>query len=136
MNSKPSLDPQITLANDRITYRSAIRFRLHPESADLAQRLRRSRDKQVYLDTESVPLAHLRKFHERTAVWPLPGTDEWAVFEMSFSGPKKYAPQLRDIHDMHVAAMLGSLNENHGPAAILLQGDWLRLDPDVQPSGE
>lgn len=128
----PRLDPHTTVANGRITYRSAIRFRLFPESAPLVQKLRQQRAKQVLVDTESAPLASVHAFHERTMSWPLPDSDEWGIFEMSFSGPSKEAPDVRLMHDVHVASQLRVLNETHGPATILSQREWIHLDPHLQ----
>jgi len=94
--------------------------------------MREQRGKQVMVDTESGPLAGSRTLHERTTAWPIPDTDERGIVEMSFSGPVAEARDVKMMHDLHVASMQRVLNQSHGPAMALLQGEWLHLDPDIQ----
>lgn len=131
MDREPSLnfDPEITVKGDRTIYRSAIRFRLAPESAPLVQQIRALRGKQCLWDTAKSKFSSLRTLHESGYTWPLGDSDEWGVVECSFSGPVTEAGDVQRMHDMHVASQLRVLNASHGPATILAQADWLSLDP-------
>lgn len=114
-----SLHPEVTVENNRVTYRSRIEFTAARESGALLEALRASGEGQVVWD-DSAGCEHpeLRPILER-AVCYSSTEDGKVILELTYWGPLSEAQTVNLRHDSMVPAHLRTLSQTHGPARLI-----------------
>lgn len=110
------LQPRATLRGDVYEMRSRIRFRLHPGSMALAERLRNAQAKQVWGDID--PDFDLRLIAERQETWP-EAEGDCAIMELTFTGKRKDARIVKVRHDFMVPAHVRDMRTLNGYAEVV-----------------
>lgn len=119
-----TLNPEVILLDgERIQYRSQVRFRLHPDSSNLAGRLRQQNAKQVIWDDSDSEYVHLRPIVEKGECWPEREGD-MAILQLTYSGPRSEAQTVKMRHDLMVPAHVRGLLHTHGYAEIVSKPEF------------
>lgn len=113
-----TLDPQVSRDGGRLTYRSLIRFRQHPDSGPLVRRLRDSNNRMTIWDDGEGEFSELRPIVERGTCWP-DSTEDYLILEIAVSGPVSEAPTVKARHDLMVPAHIRGLEQSRGFAEIV-----------------
>ena len=129
------LEPEVTVRENLITYRSRIRFKLMKATAPLETRLRELGGRQVIWDDADSEFAHLRPIVESAVCWPAADIG-FAILELTFRGSTSEAMTVRMRHDLTVPAHIRVLQLSHGFAETIPRADWTCADRAFADSGD
>jgi hypothetical protein len=102
------------LDNDRIEFRSRVKFRALPQSRDLHDALLRNGTKHVYPE-------HASSGHHLEC-WPV--DEEFLVLEISDTGPRADATHLKWAHGLNAEAQVDVLYDLDGYAELVARRDF------------